>query len=172
MKLGYLCNKFISHEKICIGCLLSQKSPKNKRLSDGWLEWRAIDGSDWLTSIIFIHLLPLSRFNLHFLTGQPGRKSIIIIIIFASILSFLIVFDSQYQRKVTVDQFTGPSLIAYQRWRTTKPWLNDYTISGKLWQLNRGRNRVTSFTSSFLLLFLARTKTRLGSSFLWLPALS
>jgi len=29
VKLGYLCNKLISHEKICIGCILSQKSPAN-----------------------------------------------------------------------------------------------------------------------------------------------
>lgn len=32
VKLGYLCNKLISHEKICIGCILSQNSPANVSL--------------------------------------------------------------------------------------------------------------------------------------------
>lgn len=93
----------------------------------------------WPRSSLFASIFLAFSFSPYApLSVNPDEKILSLSLCFTSILFFLSRFRfAVHQRKVTADQFTYCSLSTIM-W-VTKPWLNDYTISSKLWQLNRGQ---------------------------------
>lgn len=145
-------------------CRTDDSSDEPSIVRTGWPR------SSLLTSIF----LAFSFSPYALLSVNPDEKILSLSLCFTSILFFFPRFRfAVHQRKVTADQFTYCSLSTIM-W-ITKPWLNDYTISSKLWQLNRGHFAPHTLIALFRSpcpssrSLLARTKTRLNS-FLWLPA--
>lgn len=65
VKLGYLCNKLISHEKICIGCILSQSFPAILSLGTVGRMTR-MTSHRWFRLADFNHLSPLYSRRVHY----------------------------------------------------------------------------------------------------------